>query len=231
MTSASVSSELQVRWRLPSRTPYPPPTPAVLPPSAALTVRSPNLVTGAIRSSCVSSILVFSGTGIGLRQGRLFDASDVAGGGLVAVVNQTLANHYFAGESILGKLVDGVGSPWKEVVGVVADTRNDGLTSLTRPEIYLPLIERWKVEGGGVTHSYGLNVVIRTGADTAPTIAALRGHLREMDRSLVTSTATMGEQWEALGKGPDSTQSCLAALLFSRWRWPRPVPTEFCLTF
>ncbi|MCX6628763.1 MAG: ABC transporter permease [Candidatus Solibacter sp.] len=74
----------------------------------------------------------FEAMGIPLLQGRGFTAADEAGEGFVAIVNRTLADRYFVRESALGKHVDGAGIPWKAVVGVVADTRNDGLRNPTR---------------------------------------------------------------------------------------------------
>src|SRR5260370_17679486 len=99
--------------------------------------------------------------GIRLRQGRVFTEGEQNGNGLVAVVNRTLADRYFAGESALGKQVDGLGLPWKTVVGVVADTRNDGLRNPTRPEICLPLTAR-NAQGGGVTGANAPNSFIPT---------------------------------------------------------------------
>jgi predicted permease len=143
----------------------------------------------------------FEAMGIPLRQGRAFTAVDMAGDGLVAVVNQTLADHYFAGESPLGKQVDGIGLPWKTVVGVVADARNDGLRNPVRPEIDLPLGGRRTREGGGITRGFGLNLVVRTASDPAAAISLLRGHLRSLDRTLLANIRTMDEQWAELTAG------------------------------
>ncbi len=139
----------------------------------------------------------FEALGIPLWQGRVFTEADQAGAGLVAVVNRTLADRYFAGESVLGKQVDGLGVPWKTVVGVVADTRNDGLRNPTRPEIYLPWTER-NSQGGGVTRSHGLNMLIRTAGDPAVAMSVLRGHLRILDRGVLARVRMMDEHWNDL---------------------------------
>jgi ABC-type antimicrobial peptide transport system permease subunit len=117
------------------------------------------------------------------------------------VVNRTLAERYFAGGDPIGKQVDGVGVPWKTIVGMVADTRNDGLWNPTRPEIYLPLMSG-NMRGGGITHDAGLNVLIHTAGEPAATISALRRHLLAMDRALLAKVRTMDEQWEDLEAGP-----------------------------
>lgn len=151
----------------------------------------------------------FETMGIPLRQGRVFTEADQAGNGLLAVVNRTLADRYFAGESPIGKQVDGLGVPWKTVVGVVSDTRNDGLQSPTRPEIYLPL-NSGNARGGGITQENSLNVIIHTAGDPARTVSALRGHLRAMDRGLLARVRTMDDQWADLQAGPR-----FQAMLFS----------------
>jgi hypothetical protein len=77
-------------------------------------------------------------------------------------VNRTLADRYFAGERAIGKGVDGVGLRWKTIVGVVADTRNDGLRNAAMAELYLPLTAAKPRGGGGITRDHGCNLVIRT---------------------------------------------------------------------
>jgi putative ABC transport system permease protein len=143
----------------------------------------------------------FEAMGIPLLQGRVFTEADQTGNGLAAVVNRTLADCYFAGESLIGKRVDGAGLPWKTVVGVVADTRNDGLRNPTRPEIYLPLTSN-NARGGGITQDNGINVVIRTVSEPATITSELRGNLRAMDRALLASVRMMDEQWADLQAGP-----------------------------
>ena len=139
----------------------------------------------------------FETMGIPLLRGRTLTDADQT----VAGVNRTLADRYFAGESPIGKQVDGIGVPWKTVVGVLGDTRNDGLRNPTRPEIYLPFNPA-NARGGGITSNEGPNVVIRTAGDPASIASTLRGHLRAMDRSLLARISMMDEQWANLQAGP-----------------------------
>jgi putative ABC transport system permease protein len=99
--------------------------------------------------------------------------------------------------------------PWKTVVGVVGDTRNDGLRNPTRPEIYLPLTSQ-KAQGGGVTRDNGLNVVIRTTASPTAVASVLREHLRALDPALLARIGAMDEQWRDLRAAPR-----FQAILFS----------------
>lgn len=89
---------------------------------------------------------------IPLVEGRLWQQAEVNRGATLAVVNQTFAHKYFSGENVLGRSVriprltahppyvftangsDG----WLEIVGVVADALDDGLTKPILPGIYLP---------------------------------------------------------------------------------------------
>lgn len=157
----------------------------------------------------------FEAMGIPLLNGRAFNDSE---GETVAVVNRTLADRYFSGEDAIGKQVDGAGLPWKTVIGVVADTRNDGLRNSTRPEIYLPLTAE-KPRGGGITHDNGLQIVVRTAGDPAMAASLLRDHLRALDRSLLARVRGMDEQWQDLSAGPRfqatifSGFACIALLM------------------
>jgi predicted permease len=99
----------------------------------------------------------FQTMGLHLLQGRLLNASDIAGARHVTVVNEQLARKYFAGESPLGQqikfnffdqLPESPRDTYFEVVGVVNDTRSydfDDYSSLvplakdrTRPMMYVP---------------------------------------------------------------------------------------------
>jgi len=74
--------------------------------------------------------------------GRLFDKSDGPGTQRVVVINRTMAEKFWPGESPIGKLVrarsmEGTNSPWLTVIGVVGDVRGYGLESEVVPEMYV----------------------------------------------------------------------------------------------
>ncbi|HLK22967.1 MAG TPA: ABC transporter permease [Bryobacteraceae bacterium] len=83
----------------------------------------------------------FKTMGIPLRRGRLFDAGDRATS-RVALVNEAFAKKFYPDEDVLGKQFQMVGAVgvigWKEIVGVVGDTRHGGLSGVTSPEVYWP---------------------------------------------------------------------------------------------
>jgi len=97
----------------------------------------------------------FSTLRIPLLQGRLWDQTENSRGAAVAVINQTLARRFFPNGNAIGQqirtptltLQSGdpgqlVGVPdsngWLQVVGVVADSLNDGLDKPVQSALYMP---------------------------------------------------------------------------------------------
>ncbi len=85
--------------------------------------------------------------GIALRQGRLFDPSDAAGGARTALVSQAFADRHWAGESPIGRQVRLAGAAdsagWHTVVGVVSDVLmgNPLARDRSAEAVYLPLAQ------------------------------------------------------------------------------------------
>src|SRR5262249_60115121 len=82
----------------------------------------------------------FSAMVVNLISGRDFDANDVTGRPLVAIINETLARRFFRGGDALGKRIRWeLGEmEWKTIVGVVRDVRGFALESDSRPQVYRP---------------------------------------------------------------------------------------------
>ena len=89
---------------------------------------------------------------IPLAQGRLWDHTETMRGALLAVVNQTMARQYWPNGDAIGhqiripslkdqppyqRAVPGSDS-WMQIIGIVADTRDDGLRKPVRPALYVP---------------------------------------------------------------------------------------------
>ena len=83
----------------------------------------------------------FRTLGIPLLAGRLFEDGDRDGAPKVAIVSESLARAYWGRENPLGKNVSfpGPQPDWREIVGVVGDTRHAGLSAEPSEELYLPL--------------------------------------------------------------------------------------------
>jgi putative ABC transport system permease protein len=77
--------------------------------------------------------------------GREFDERDDTRSPSVAIVNETLARRYFAGEAPLGKHLSvaiGRQRAALEIVGVAADMKQGDLSAPVIPQIYAPYLQR-----------------------------------------------------------------------------------------
>ena len=70
----------------------------------------------------------FQALGIPLLNGRFLTSKDDLNTPLVALINQTAAQRYWPGQNPLGHRVQiGGGAPWREVIGIVGDVKDQGL--------------------------------------------------------------------------------------------------------
>jgi predicted permease len=82
----------------------------------------------------------FESIGLGLLQGRYLDKRDEVGSQPVAVVNQSLARHYFGDASPIGQRIE-VAKTVLQIVGVVHDAKHYGVREKTWRMVYVPT---WK---------------------------------------------------------------------------------------
>ncbi|MHB1938305.1 MAG: ADOP family duplicated permease [Acidobacteriaceae bacterium] len=90
---------------------------------------------------------------IPLLRGRVWNQTENQSGDFVAVVNQTLAQRYWPNGDAIGHQIriaslkdDGAplsatspqSGEWRQIIGIVADSRNDGLEQPVVPAIYVP---------------------------------------------------------------------------------------------
>jgi ABC-type antimicrobial peptide transport system permease subunit len=124
----------------------------------------------------------FEAAGIRIVRGRGFEPGDVAGAPYVVVVNETLARRYFPdrdpiGLSISGESPDG---PWRRVIGIVADVRQQGLDAAPRPHMYI---------AHGQAFAFGTyQIVVATEPGAELDTATMRGIIRTVDASAVSGT-------------------------------------------
>ena len=93
---------------------------------------------------------------IPLTQGRIWDHAETMRGAQLAVINQTMARQYWPNGNAIGQQVripELKGAPpynpsapgsdgWLQIVGIVADARNDGLRNTIKPSVYVPFTLR-----------------------------------------------------------------------------------------
>ncbi len=123
----------------------------------------------------IASPTYFRAMGIPLQKGRMFDERDRMGGVAVALINETVARQFFAGEDPVGKHINiGVMARPQtyEVVGVVGDVRPVTLDSEARPEVFVPLAQ----SGSG-----SVTFIVQTERDASDMLPALRARFWQVD--------------------------------------------------
>jgi len=114
-----------------------------------------------------------------LLRGRLFDGRDIAGGAPVAIVNETLANHFWPNANPLGKHIAGSRDlVQREVVGVVADAKFSSLKAVGADQIYVPL-EQMPYPT--------MTLVVRSTTPSEALVTAIRAKIAEVDPALPVS--------------------------------------------
>jgi putative ABC transport system permease protein len=129
----------------------------------------------------------FDTMGMRIVRGRLFSDADNGASSEVAVVNETFAKRLWSGEDPIGKRFkqgwpEDKG-PWWEVVGVVADTRFNGLLAETPLQAFLPLPQQ---------AMRGFAIAARTNVEPASVAPAIESVVRQIDKDLpLFQTRTM----------------------------------------
>ncbi len=110
-----------------------------------------------------------------LLSGRVFTEHDDDRSPAVAVINQTMARHRWPTENPIGqKVAFNTFRPehWITIVGIASDTREYGVASLTKDEIYLPTAQ----QGG-----FSSNLIVKTAFDPSAAVPLVRAALHEVD--------------------------------------------------
>jgi predicted permease len=128
----------------------------------------------------------FQTVGITLLRGRPFTNDDDAKRPRVAVVNETLAKHFFGDQNPIGHRV-GYGPPTDtEIVGVVRDVHVDGPKDIVPPMVYYPLAQN--------PSEFARNLYIRVSGPVDAAKASLRTAVGDVNRSLaVREVTTLGD--------------------------------------
>ena len=108
---------------------------------------------------------------IPLLEGRFLDDRDTADAIRTAVINEMMALRYFPDRSPVGQFIENPHGR-NEVVGVVADVRNQGLDSEPKKQVYLPLRQN---------PVPGMSVVARTERDPMSFASTLQREIWAVD--------------------------------------------------
>ena len=125
--------------------------------------------------------------GIGLLNGREFSEVDAPNAPRVVILNARAAAMQFPNGNPIGARVsiDGPAGPWREVVGVVRDSKYNSLTEAAVPVAYLPLAQN---------HETGMTLYVRASVPPASLAGSLRQEIRALEPNLpVPDIRTMAE--------------------------------------
>jgi putative ABC transport system permease protein len=146
----------------------------------------------------------FSAFDIAVRQGRPFTAADKSNSQPVAIINETLAKRFFAGQNPVGQTL-WMGAPEnllppdaqtpenrfirRTIVGVVADVKGRSLNVESPSLVYAPLTQ-YRREGW--TNS--LMLAVQTTTPPESVVSAIREQVRSLDTDQpITNVRTMDE--------------------------------------
>ncbi|HEY3741607.1 MAG TPA: ADOP family duplicated permease, partial [Bryobacteraceae bacterium] len=156
---------------------------------------------------------------IPLLQGRLWDEPEMGRGARLAIVNETLARRYWPNGDVIGKqlrIPDLKGEPpfglavpeangWMQIIGVVADARNDGLRKPVKPSIYVPYALEMRM---------WTQILVRTRSNPLVVLNRVRAEVKQVDPDQQVFGQTRDlEQW--IEQESEYTYGRLIAALFS----------------
>ena len=156
---------------------------------------------------------------IPLLAGRIWDQSETKRGARLAIINETLARQYFPDGNAVGhqlRLPNLKGDPpmtlsipesndWLEIVGVVADARNDGLDKAVKPSIYVPYTVWMRVS---------TQILVRTNVPPLSILKDVRKQIHDVDADQQTFGHVRSlEEW--ITGQQEYAQEHLIAMLFS----------------
>ena len=154
---------------------------------------------------------------IPLAQGRLWNRDETARGAPLAVINQTMAKLYWPNGDAIGHLVrfptlkdeppyspaSAAVGDWVEIVGIVADARNDGLRNPIKPAFYVPYTLKMRMF---------TQILVRTRVPPLSMLRDVRAELVRVDREQQVMRVRDLQGW--ITNLPEYSQQALVARLF-----------------
>jgi predicted permease len=123
---------------------------------------------------------LFSTMGIPLRGGRDFTSNDLPDSPVVFVVNEAAAQRFWPGENVVGKVLH-IGKSDVQIVGVVGNVRQRGLSDPVEPAVYISELQNMRS---------GISIVIRTNGDPLRLANAVREAIWSVDRTQAINEVT-----------------------------------------
>ncbi len=137
----------------------------------------------------------FAALGIPLVRGRGFTEEDRGTADSVIILGEALARRMFPGEDPSGKrLRPGMAGPWRTVIGVARDVKNNGLAGRDDPEYYELL-----AHGRGLRRA---SVTIRSQADPDLLAGLVRAEIRALDATTPVTIESLNQRVGRLVQRP-----------------------------
>jgi predicted permease len=159
----------------------------------------------------------FSLLHIPLLQGRMWDHAETIRSGAFAVVNESMARQYWPNGDAIGhqlRTPDLIDQPpyspsapgatgWLQIVGIVADSRDDGMRSPIKPAIYVPYSLRvWM----------GTQILVKTRVLPLSTIKDIQAQVAKVDPDQQVTEPT--DLYSVIKRDSEYAQQRLVAILF-----------------
>jgi putative ABC transport system permease protein len=154
---------------------------------------------------------------IPVAQGRLWDHAEIMRGALLAVINQTMARQFWPNGDAIGHQIkipalkdqppyqravagsDG----WLQIIGIVADARDDGLRNPTKPGLYVPFtMNMWMFT----------QILVRTRVAPLALLHDIRAQIAQIDPEQQTMHVRDLDEW--ITSQQEYAQQRLVATLF-----------------
>ena len=181
----------------------------------------------------------FSLLQIPLAQGRLWTRDEIMRGAPLAVINQTMARQYWPNGDAIGRqfrfanMKDeppyspaAVGADgWMEIVGIVADARNDGLRNPIKPAFYVPYTLKMRMF---------TQILVRSRVPPLSILRDVRAELVRVDREQqvmrVRDLRRLDHESARVRATSVWSRGCSASSRCWRWRCRRSGSTASCPT-
>jgi putative ABC transport system permease protein len=138
---------------------------------------------------------------IPLIRGRTFTDNDNAAGTPVAIINQSMAKQFWkTGDPLTAQLAIGRGAvrewgaePNRQIIGVVADSRDNGLNQDPGPRMFVPQAQLPDLVNGLTTKIYPLAWVIRTSTSPLSLSSQVQAALKKATSLPVADVRSMSQ--------------------------------------
>jgi putative ABC transport system permease protein len=149
----------------------------------------------------------FEAMKIRVLRGRAFQPTDTETSPSVAVISDAFARRFWPNRDPIGRRIrrGAATSPWAEIVGVVADVRDAGLSQDTGPVMYTSFYQ-------GSTSATPAGLVVRTAGDPRSAIQQIKQAVWAVDPAQPLSSIVVLDDYLSASIGPQQFRAWLVAL-------------------